>query len=153
GGPAPVLPTRAAATQGRTRSRSGMRSGRPRQGAPPSAPVRPPRRRRCGTGRVSPQFTGERLGDPEVVGRGHLEVIGRVGDDLHGQAGALAQLGVVGRRGIAVREFRVGPLDHRSRESLWSLRPPQTVSCYGSGDTLLLDVFDGVGNRYGGAGA
>src|SRR5207253_5717142 len=46
-----------------------------------------------------------------------------------------------------------GPLDHRSRESLRSLRPPETVSWYGFRDTLLLDVFDGIGKRGRGHGA
>src|SRR5438874_12921698 len=102
--PAPRTP--AAATPDRTPSRSGRRSSRPRGDGPPSAPARPLPPRRYGTGRVSPQLTGERLGEPEVVGRRHLQVVGRVGHDVHGQAREYVTLGVDGWRGLDVRTAR-----------------------------------------------
>src|SRR5207249_8198290 len=85
---------------------------------------------------------------PEIVAGRDLEIVRRVGDDLHGEARALAQLRVVGGRGIAVREPGVRSLDHGSREPLRRLRPPEPVSWYGFRDTLLLDVFDSIGNGY-----
>src|SRR2546428_5129830 len=51
-----------------------------------------------GTGQVSPQFTRKSLGDPEVVGRRDLEVVRRIGNQLHRKPRALAHLGVIAWR-------------------------------------------------------
>src|SRR5207253_8008449 len=137
GVPPPGRPGPAPANPGHTPFPSDRRSTRPDGDAPPPEEGRPSLPRPSGRERRSPQLTRQRLGDPEIVGGRDLEVVRRIGDDLHREAGALAQLRVVGRRGIAVREPRVRSLDHRSREPLGRLRAPQTVSGYGSRDTIL----------------
>src|SRR2546429_6354564 len=128
------------------------RSARPDGDAPPPEEGRPSLPPPSGRERRSPQLTRQRLGDPEIVGGRDLEIVRRIGDDLHREARALTQLRVVGGCRIAVREPRVRSLDHRSGEPLRSLCPPETASWYGFRDTLLLDVFDGIGNRYRGHG-
>src|SRR5690349_15798015 len=152
GVPPPGRPGPAPANPGHTPFPSDRRSARPGGDAPPPEEGRPSLPRPSGRECRSPQLTRQRLGNPEIVGGRDFEIVRRIGDDLHREARALTQLRVVGRRGIAVREPRVRSLDHRTGEPLWRLRAPETVSWYGFRDTLLLDVFDRIGNRYCGHG-
>src|SRR2546423_15290742 len=75
-----------------------------------------------------------------------------MGHALHREACAMIKPRIFGACPIAVLEPRVPSLDLRSADPLRSLRPPETVSWYGFRDTLLFDVFDGIGNRYRGHG-
>src|SRR6185436_12909469 len=140
--PTPRRPASRRATRARTRSPSGSRGGPQPRDAPQRAesPRRSPRR--SGTELGSPQLTRQGLGDPEVVGRGDLHIVRRVGHHLDRESRALAYLGIVGRRRrLPGRSFGIGRLEHLTWEALGSLCPPQTISLDGSRYTPFFNDF------------
>src|SRR2546428_976170 len=86
---------------------------------------------------ASPELTGERLGDPEIVGRRDLDVVRRIGNQLYGEARPLTHFGVIARCSPPsvlrrVRELRIRIVEHLSRESLRRLRAPDALAVNGA---------------------
>src|SRR2546422_9816698 len=92
----------------------------------PISPRRPPA---FGMRPVSPELTGQRLGDPEVVGCGDLEVVRRIRNQLHRESGPLADLGIVTWRAAVggCTELRIGVAQHLPRKALRRLRAPDAL--------------------------
>src|SRR5262249_48184461 len=74
--------------------------------------------------------------ETEIVRRRHLEVVRRVGHDVHGETGALAQLGIIGWRRVAGAQALERAGEHVAREALRGLRAPQPFARYRPGHAL-----------------
>src|SRR5881409_2988330 len=96
--PVPLRPLVRRASRGRKPSPWDTRASRRPACAPRRAESPPRLPPAFGTRPVSPELTGQRLGDPEVVGCGDLEVVRRIRNQLHRESGPLAHLGIVTRR-------------------------------------------------------
>src|SRR5204863_8135666 len=94
------------------------------------------------TAEASPQFTGQSLGHPEVVGRGDLEIVRRIRNQLHRKPCSLTYLGVISRGGDSPvcrlcrlgAQLTVGVTQHLPRKALRRLRAPDPFAVHGTRD-------------------
>src|SRR2546426_11902828 len=132
----PPRPPGRRASRGRKRSPWDTRASRGPACAPRRAESPPRRPPAFGMRPVSPELTGQRLGDPEVVGCGDLEVVWRIRNQLHRESGPLADLGIVTWRAAVggCTELRIGVAQHLPRKALRRLRAPDALTIHGAGD-------------------